>query len=53
MCEWFDCHLPGCGDFIEYFPAARPRTTMAFLNFKIGDQNAYLDAEFLDMMLIQ
>ena len=49
MYEWFDCHLPGCDGFIEYFPAAGLRTTLAFLYLKIVGQNASLEAELLDL----
>ena len=51
MYEWFDCHLPGYGRFTEYFSAAQPRTTLAFLHLKTVDQNASLEAELLDLML--
>ena len=44
MYEWFDCHLPGCGGFTEYFLAAQPRNTLAFLQLKTVDQNAPLEA---------
>ena len=40
--------LPGCGGYTEYFSAARPRTTLAFLHLKPGDQNASSEAELLD-----
>ena len=35
-------HLPGCGSFTEYmyFPAARPRTTLAFLHLKTLSQKS-------------
>ena len=49
---WFDCHLPGCSGFIEYFPAARPRTTLVFLHHKTADQNASLYAEFHKFIII-
>ena len=52
MYELFDCHLPGCGGFTEYFLAARPRTTLAFLHLKTVDQNASSEAELLDLMSI-
>ena len=51
MYEWFDCHLQSCGSFTEYFPAAQPRITRA-LQLKTVVQNASLEAELLDMMLI-
>ena len=52
MYEWFDCYLPGCGGFAEYFSTARPRTTLPFLHHKIVDKNASLEAELLDLTLI-
>ena len=52
MYEWFDCHLPGCGGFTEYFPATQLRITLAFLHLKTFVQNASLEAELLDLMLI-
>ena len=50
--ERFDCHLPSCGGFTEYFSAARSRTTLAFLDLKIVVQNAPSDEELLDMTSI-
>ena len=52
MYVWFDCHLSDCGGFTEYFQAARPRTTLAFLNLKTVNQNAFLEAELLDLMSV-
>ena len=45
MYEWFDCHLPGCSGFTEYFLAARPRNPQASTSRL--DQNASLEAEVL------
>ena len=49
--EWFDCQLPGCGGYTEYFTTTQPRTilTLAFLNLKTIHQNASLEAELLDL----
>ena len=52
MYEWFDCHLPGFGGFTGYFPAVRPKTTLAFLHFKTVRQIASLEAEVLDLTSI-
>ena len=52
MYECFDCHLPGCGGFTGYFPAVRPRTTLAFPRLKTVVQNASLEAELLDLTAI-
>ena len=49
MYEWFDCPQLDCGGFTEYFSAAQPRTTLAFLHLNTVDQNASLDAELLDL----
>ena len=43
MYDWYDCKLPGCGVFTEYFPITQPRTTLAFLSLKTVDQNASLE----------
>ena len=43
MYEWFNCHLPGCGGFIEYFSFARPRTTLAFRHLRASSEAELLD----------
>ena len=43
----YERFLPGCGCFIGYFLAARPRTILPFLPLKTVDQNASLEAELL------
>ena len=45
-------HLSICGGFTEYFPAARPRTNLAFLHLKTIDQNASLEAKLIDFTSI-
>ena len=50
MYEWFDCRVTVISR--EYFPAARPRTTLAFLHIETVDQNASLEAELLDLTSI-
>ena len=49
---FFDCHLPGCGGFTEYFSAALVRTTLDFLHLQTVDQHASSKAALLDMMSI-
>ena len=47
-----DCHLLACAGFTDYFPAAWPRTTLAF-NCKTVVQNiASLEAELLNLTSI-
>ena len=52
MYEWIDFYLPCCSGSTEYFPAAQPRTTLAFLHLKRVNQNVYMEAELLDLTFI-
>ena len=50
--EWFDCHLPGWGGFTVYFMAARKTASFLHLHLKTVDQNASLEAELIDFVVI-